>query len=212
MWRALVPLRWQEVALPLVLITLLLFLKQVPAVEHLPLARAAGVVAFGYAAFLALRLMQSEEAYSAGGWMELRPSLVEYFAAYGGAALSVALMAAVILAGWKTVDPTEMIAAFTASVGLGASAWLVAVNGLFARVRWNNRQLEKRSAFGRTVAIAWSDVVSCEPNWRGVVIGARDGRRVVFSQFQGGAAELARHATNRARRNGETASKAFAPL
>ena len=75
------PLRWQEVALPLMTITLLIILKYLPSTAHLPLSRAAGVVAFGYAAFLALRLLQPEEAIVvAGGTAELRPSIVEYFA------------------------------------------------------------------------------------------------------------------------------------
>ena len=56
------PLRWQEVAVPLFVIIALLVLKHVPWTESLPLARAAGVVAFSYAAFLALRLIQGEEA------------------------------------------------------------------------------------------------------------------------------------------------------
>lgn len=206
------PLRWQEVALPLVLIAFLVFLKHVPATDHLPLARAAGVVAFGYAAFLALRLLQGEEAHHDDGWAHLRPSMVEYFAAYGAAALAAALMCAVILAGWKLVDPTEMIAAFIASLALAAGAALIAFFGLFVSVRWNNKVLEYRNPFGKVMTIAWSDVRSCEPSWRGVSIGTHDGRKVTFSQFHTGAAELARHATNRARRNTETASKAFASL
>jgi hypothetical protein len=205
-------LRWQEVALPLVLITFLIFLKQVPGTEHLPLARAAGVVAFGYAAFLALRLLQSEEARLVDGWTQLQPSMVEYFAAYGAAALSVLLMGAVILAGWKTVHPTEMIAAFVASVSLGVGALLIGMTGLFVRVRWNARILEHRSAFGTHTEIAWTDIISCTPNWRGVEIATADQRRIVFSQFHGGAAELAKRATLRARRNQETASRAFASL
>ena len=67
------PLRWQEVALPLVTITLLILLKYIPATAELPLSRAAGVVSFAYAAFLALRLLQPEEAIVVeGGWAELR--------------------------------------------------------------------------------------------------------------------------------------------
>src|SRR5690606_39652207 len=66
-WRAIVPLRWQEVVVPLIVIVSLIILKYLPFTAGLPLARAAGVVAFGYAAFLALRLVQSEEAISADG-------------------------------------------------------------------------------------------------------------------------------------------------
>ncbi|GLQ10034.1 hypothetical protein GCM10007913_19660 [Devosia yakushimensis] len=199
--------------MPLVVIVVLLFLKHVPAAANLPLARAAGVVAFGYAAFLALRLVQGEEAASIDGWSELRPSMVEYFACYGAAALAVVLMSAVIFVGSiRIVDPTQMIAAFAAAVLLGAGAFGIGVGGLFTKVRWNNTLLEHQTAFGRQTSLAWSDVRSVRPNWRGITIATHDARKVTFSQFHSGAAQLAKHATNRARRNAETATKAFATL
>ena len=207
------PLRWQEVAVPLVVIVSLIVLKYVPFTAGLPLARAAGVVAFGYAAFLALRLVQGEEAVSVDGWSELRPAMVEYFACYGAAALAVVLMSAIIvIGGSRHVEATQMIATFIASVMLGAGAVAIGLGGLFTRVRWNNSQVEHRSALGRETKLAWSDVRSVRPNWRGVTIATHDSRRITFSQFHSGAAQLAKHATNRARRNAETSTKAFATL
>ncbi|HEY8577450.1 MAG TPA: hypothetical protein VIL88_14075 [Devosia sp.] len=207
------PLRWQEVAVPLFVIVALITLKYVPFTAGLPLARAAGVVAFGYAAFLALRLVQDEEAASVDGWSELRPSIVEYFACYGAAALSVILMSAIIvIGGSKHVEATQMIATFIASLLLGAGSAGVGIGGLFTKVRWNNSLLEHRSAFGRETSIAWSDVRSVRPNWRGITIATHDAQRVTFSQFHSGAAQLAKHAANRARRNAETSTKAFASL
>lgn len=207
------PLRWQEVAVPLVVIVTLLVFKHIPFFDGLPIARAAGVVAFGYAAFLALRLVQSEEAIQAEGWSELRPSMVEYFACYGAAALAVVLMSAVIvIGGSKVVDPTHLIATFIASVALGAGAAAIGLGGLFVKVRWNNTALEHRSATGRQTTLAWSDVRSVRPNWRGITIATHDRQQVTFSQFHSGAAQLAKHAANRARRNAETATKAFATL
>ena len=207
------PLRWQEVAVPLMVIVSLIVLKYVPFTAGLPLARAAGVVAFGYAAFLALRLVQGEEAISVDGWSELRPSMVEYFACYGAAALAVVLMSAIIVVGGiRHVEPTQMIATFIASLMLGAGAVGIGLGGLFTRVRWNNSQVEHRNAFGRETTLAWSDVRSVRPNWRGVTIATHDSRRLTFSQFHSGAAQLAKHATNRARRNTEASAKAFATL
>ncbi|MET3925840.1 hypothetical protein [Devosia sp. 2618] len=207
------PLRWQEVALPLFVVVCLIVLKYVPFTAHLPLARAAGVVAFGYAAFLALRLVQSEEAASIDGWSELRPSMVEYFACYGAAALSAVLMSAIIVIGsTKQVDATQMAATFAASILLAAGALGIGLGGLFTKIRWNNTVLEHRTALGRQTKIAWSDVRSVRPNWRGITIATHDAQRVTFSQFHSGAAQLALHATNRARRNAETSSKAFAAL
>ena len=199
--------------MPLVVIVSLIVLKYVPFTAGLPLARAAGVVAFGYAAFLALRLVQSEEAVSVDGWSELRPAMVEYFACYGAAALAVVLMSAIIvIGGSRHVEATQMIATFIASVMLGAGAVAIGLGGLFTRVRWNNSQVEHRSALGRETKLAWSDVRSVRPNWRGVTIATHDSRRITFSQFHSGAAQLAKHATNRARRNAETSTKAFATL
>lgn len=207
------PLRWQEVAVPLFVIIALLVLKHVPVTANLPLARAAGVVAFAYAAFLALRLIQGEEAVSVDGWSELRPSLVEYFACYGAAALSVVLMSAVIfIGGTKHVEPAQMIATFTASLLLGGGALGIGLGGLFTKVRWNNTVLEHKTALGRETKLAWSDVRSVRPNWRGITIATHDAQRVTFSQFHSGAAQLAIHAATRARRNAETSTKAFASL
>lgn len=205
------PLRWQEAALPLSLILFLIVLKYLPATAHLPLSRAAGIVAFGYAAFLALRLIQSESAVMLEpGWSALRPSAVEYFGCYGAGALAAVLMSAIILNGSRTLDVTELVAAFIAAMLLATGAAAIAVTSVFARTRWSAQQLEHRSAFGRVTAVAWSEVVACEPIWRGVRILTSDRRSVVFSQFQSGAAELALLASNRARRNRETATRAFA--
>jgi hypothetical protein len=199
--------------MPLFVIVALLVLKHVPLTENLPLARAAGVVAFAYAAFLALRLIQDEDAVSVAGWSELRPSMVEYFACYGAAALSVVLMSAVIfIGGSKHVEPAQMIATFSASLLLGAGALGIGLGGLFTKVRWNNTVLEHKTAFGRETKLAWSDVRTVRPNWRGITIATHDAQRVTFSQFHSGAAQLAIHATNRARRNAETSTKAFASL
>lgn len=206
------PLRWQEVAVPLLVIVSLIVLKQIPFFNGLPLARAAGVVAFGYAAFLALRLVQREDADFVDGWSELRPSIVESFACYGAAALSVVLMSAIIIVGsTRHVEATQMVATFVASLLLGAGAAGIGFGGLFARVRWNASLLEYRDAFGRQTNIAWSDVRAVRPNWRGITIATHGRERVTFSQFHSGAAQLAIHATQRARRNAKASQTALSP-
>lgn len=203
------PLRWQEVALPLVTITVLILLKYVPATAHLPLSRAAGVVAFGYAAFLALRLMQPEEAVVVeGGWAELRPSMVEYFACYGAASLAAILLSAVIFMG-SAADTTQLLATYLAVILLALGSLAIGMAGLFTHTAWDHRQVKHRSATGRETALDWSEVRDVRPNWRGVTISGASGR-ITFSQFHAGAAQLARHAATRARRNSETATKAFA--
>lgn len=193
------PLRWQEVALPLFVIFSLILLKHVPMAQHLPLARTAGVVAFGYAAFLALRLIQPEEAVYIDGWSELRPSMVEYFACYGAAALAAILLSAVIFWG-GAVETTQLVATYTAVVLLAAGALGIGLAGLFTRVRWDHKKLEHRDAFGRQTVLDWAEVRSVRTNWRGITIAAPHAR-ITFSQFHGGAAELAKLAVTRARRN-----------
>lgn len=205
------PLRWQEVALPLVVITLLIALKYLPMTAPLPLSRAAGVVAFGYAAFLALRLIQPEEGIMVeGGWSELRPSLVEYFACYGSAALAAVLLSAVIFMG-QAADTTQLIATYLAVLLLAAGSIGIGMAGLFTNTRWDNRQVTQRTARGNETTLDWADVRSVNPNWRGITITGTSGR-ITFSQFHGGASQLAKHAANRAQRNAETATKAFATL
>lgn len=203
------PLRWQEVALPLFVITALIALKYLPMTAHLPLSRAAGVVAFGYAAFLALRLVQPEDGIMVdGGWAELRPSLVEYFACYGAAALAAVLLFAVIFMS-SAADTTQLIATYIAVILLGAGAAGIGMVGLFTNTRWDNRQVTHRTAMGRETTLDWSEVRSVRPNWRGITITGTTGR-ITFSQFHGGASQLAKHAATRAMRNAETATKAFA--
>ena len=203
------PLRWQEVALPLMTITLLILLKYIPATSHLPLSRAAGVVAFGYAAFLALRLLQPEDAIVVeGGWAELRPSMVEYFACYGAAALAAVLLFAVIFMS-HVADTTQLLATYLAVVLLAAGSIGIGMAGLFTKTSWDHRQVRHRNAMGRETTLDWAEVRAVRPNWRGVTITGTSGR-ITFSQFHGGAAQLARHAASRARRNSETATKAFA--
>ena len=195
--------------MPLFVITLLIALKYLPMTAHLPLSRAAGVVAFGYAAFLALRLVQPEEGMMMdGGWAELRPSLVEYFACYGSAALAAVLLSAVIFMS-SAADTTQLIATYLAVLLLAAGSLGIGMVGLFAKTSWNNRQVKHRSATGRETTMDWSEVRAVRPNWRGITITGTTGR-ITFSQFHGGASQLAKHAATRAQRNSETATKAFA--
>jgi hypothetical protein len=178
---------------------------------HLPLSRAAGVVAFGYAAFLALRLLQPEDGLMVdGGWAELRPSMVEYFACYGAAALAAVLLFAVIFMG-SAADTVQLVATYLAALLLAGGSIGIGLVGLFTNTRWDNRQVRHRSATGRETALDWAEVRSVRPNWRGITITGTTGR-ITFSQFHGGAAQLAKHAATRAMRNAQTSTKAFATL
>jgi hypothetical protein len=192
-------------------ITLLIALKYLPMTAHLPLSRAAGVVAFGYAAFLALRLLQPEDGLMVdGGWAELRPSMVEYFACYGAAALAAVLLFAVIFMG-SAADTVQLVATYLAALLLAGGSIGIGLVGLFTTTRWENRQVRHRSATGRETALDWAEVRSVRPNWRGITITGTTGR-LTFSQFHGGAAQLAKHAATRAMRNAQTSTKAFATL
>lgn len=204
------PLRWQEVAVPLALIVLVLLLKYVPATAHLPLASAAGCLAFGHAGFLALRLVQAEEAVRANGAAELRPSPADLFAVAGTAMLAGVLLLSCALSLLAPADPARLAAAGLAGLALAALGFAMARDSLLARIRWDHRALERRCAFEQPVRIEWPDVVACTPTLRGVAVQAADGRRIVFGPYAMGAAELTRHASIRARRNGESAARALA--
>ena len=118
------------------------------------------------------------------------------------------MSAIIVIGGAKHIQLTQMVATFLASILLGASSVSIGLGGLFTKVRWNNSLLEHRNAFGRETRIAWSDVRSVRPNWRGITITGTTGR-ITFSQFHAGASQLAKHAATRAVRNAETATKAF---
>lgn len=195
------PLRWQEVAVPLAIVAILVALKYVPQFEGVPLARLAGVVSFGYAAFLALRLLQSEEAVFVDGWSELRASPVEVFGALAGGSLAVTLLVSVLLGGVLHGSPSQMAVALMLACALAAVSVSILLQSVFVRIRWNRECVQRRDHRGRCLAIAWSDVIRVEARWSGIVIVAADKRRLAFSPLHSGAAELARVAVQRARRN-----------
>ncbi len=195
------PLRWQEVALPLAMVLILVLLKHVPGTEGLPLGRLAGIVAFGYAIFLSLRLIQGEEGIVVDGWSELRASPVELFSAFGGAALSGVLLIAVLFGGMLSGTTAQMAAALALSVVLATVSGTIVFNSLLVKVRWNGKVVEKQDHRGRKIAIAWSDVVKVEGRWRGITIYGADRQALQFSPLHSGAAQLAKYADDKARRN-----------
>lgn len=200
-------LRWQEAAVPLVIILALIGLKLVPAVAHLPLAQLAGIIAFGYAIFLALRLVQNESALEIDGWSELRSSPVEYFAVFGSALLSALLLGAVIVTGsMREIDGGQAMLAYGLAVALAFGALGVANLSLMVRTRWTHGTIEQMRAGGKRTAIAWRDVMGVKSHWRGVTIYTADRRTISFSPFQSGAAQLTAFAQRKARRNAMVAA------
>jgi len=184
---------------PLGVVLCLVILKYVPGTADWQLARLAGIVSFAYAAFLALRLIQGEDAVSVEGWSELRASPVEVFGALGGAGASALLMTAVIFNGALVgATPAQVAVAFLSAVALAAAAAVILYTSIMVRIRWNQTGVERRDAQGKSTAIAWADVIKVQGRWSGIVITAADKRKVSFSPLQSGAAQLARHAQKRA--------------
>lgn len=204
-------LRWQEAAVCLVVVLGLLVLKHVPVTEGLPLGRTIGVVCFGYAIFLALRLVQGLEAVERDGWHELRASPVELFGALAASALSAMLLGAVLINGQNAAVPFRQLAtALALSLGFALIAGAIILACMLARVRWNRSVIEHTNGLGKRTVIVWSDVAAVRVNWRGITISDRAQGQVRFSPYQSGAAELVRLAANRVARNSSTAFKAFA--
>jgi hypothetical protein len=205
-----VTLRWQEVALPLVLIVFLLVGKHMPVTEHFPLGRTAGVIAFSYAIFLSLRLIQGEDAVSTGEWSELRASPVELFGAFTAASLSALLLSTVAFMNSASGNPLQIIMAFALSVAFAGCAAGIMFTSVVVKIRWNRKQIEHRSGTGKHTVMAWSDVVGVDSTWKGVTIWATDQSRISFSPYQSGAAALAKLAADKARRNAINAARAVA--
>ncbi len=211
-WRIILNLRWQEVAVPLAVVFLLVVLKHVPATSHLPLARAAGVVSFSYAIFLALRLIQGEHAIAVeGGWHELRASPVELFGALSSGLLSGLLLSAVISNGSNHMVPASQLGvAMGLSLAFAAAFFAIAGLCLFVKVRWTHLVLEHRNAFGKETRMLWADVAGVRSDWRGITIFSNDNKSISFSPFHSGVPQLRAFAAERARRNATSAVRAFA--
>ena len=176
------PLRWQEVAVPLGVVLCLVILKYVPGTVDWQLARLAGIVSFGYAAFLALRLIQGEEAVMVDGWSELRASPLELFGALGGAGFAAIMMTAVVFNGAMTgATEAQVIVAFVLAVALAATSGAILYTSVMVRVRWNQVAVERRDAHGRVTAIEWAEVTKVQGRWRGITITAADKRTMSFS-------------------------------
>lgn len=188
--------------MPLGVVLCLVVFKYVPGTDDWQLARLAGIVSFGYAAFLALRLIQGEEAVRIDGWSELRASPLEVFGALGSAGASAVLLTAVIFNGALAgATPAQVVVAFCAAVALALASAIILYTSIMVRIRWNQSGVERRGASGVVTAIAWSDVVKVQGRWSGITITAADKRKLSFSPLQSGAGQLALFAQRRAQRN-----------
>jgi hypothetical protein len=184
----------------------LIVLKYVPATADLPLARTAGIICFAYAIFLALRLIQSDEAVTVDGYSELRASPVEYFGGIASGIFSALILGAVIINGSTQDIPYSQMAlgmALAIAFALGSAA--IAFTSLLVKVRWNRSFVEHKNGLGKLTKIAWSEVTSCRSGLKGITIFTAGQSRITFSPYHSGAQALARHAADRARRNAAAA-------
>ena len=195
------PLKWQEVAVALSVVIALLVAKHIPFVSQLPLARVIGILCFGYATFLSLRLLKADDAVRADGWSELRPSLMEKFGALVLAAFSALIIYAMLFIDRGHTASEQMAFYCTLAVLFGAGAVGIAFSSLLVRIRWNHNHIEHRSSFGKRTTIPWSQVKGVTSGWHGITIHTADGGKVRFSSYLSGAEQLARVAEHTARRN-----------
>lgn len=204
-------LRWQEVAVPLFAVLVLIILKHVPATADLPLARTAGVICFGYAIFLALRLVQGTEAVSHDGWHQLQASPVQLFGILGASAIS-ALLLGMVLTGGQSGELTygQMATSMAMSLFFAGIAVVIGLFSILVKVRWNRSIIEHMDGFGKRTTLAWADVAGVTSHWRGITIWSHDRRRISFSPYHSGAPQLARFAAQKAQRNATSAARAFA--
>jgi hypothetical protein len=196
-----VSLKWQEVAVALTVVVILLAAKHLPVVSQLPLARVIGILCFGYAIFLSLRLLKSDGAVRTGEWSELRPSLMEKFGALVFGTFSALIVYAMLFVDRGHTASEQMAFYLTLAVLFGAGAVGIAFSSLLVRIRWNHQHIEHRSSFGKRTTIPWSQVKGVTTGWHGITIHTADGGKVRFSSYLAGADQLQRVAEHTARRN-----------
>ena len=204
------PLRWQEVAVPLAVILGLIILKYLPATAHLPLGRTAGIISFAYAMFLALRLVQSEEPVAMDGrWSELRASPVEVFGAIVSGGFSALLLLAVLVNGSSADLPYGQLALGMAlSISFALCAAAIVYCSILAKTRWDGAGVEHTTPQGRAIKLAWSEITGVRTTWRGITLfGTTD--RISVSPFHSGTAALVKLAKDKIRRNASLAARAF---
>jgi hypothetical protein len=194
-------LKWQEVAVALSVVTALLVAKHLPIVSQLPLARVIGILCFGYAIFLSLRLLKADDAVRADGWSVLRPSLMEKFGALVCGVFSGLIIYAMLFIDRGHTAAEQMAFYYTLAVLFGAGGLGIAFSSLLVRIRWNHNHIEHRSSFGKRTTIPWSQVKGVTSGWHGITIHTADGGKVRFSSYLSGADQLARVAEHTARRN-----------
>jgi len=194
-------LKWQEVAVAIGVVVTLLAGKHLPYVSSLPLARVTGILCFGYAIFLSLRLLQADEATRVGDWSELRPSIIEKFGALVLAAFSAVIIYAMLFLDGGHSASEQLAFYATLAVLFGGGALVILISSFLTRVRWNHQHIEHQDSFGKRTTIPWTEVRGVRTEWHGITIHTRSGGKVRFSAYQAGAAQLARRAEQTAQRN-----------
>ncbi|MDB5507175.1 MAG: hypothetical protein JWR75_1813 [Devosia sp.] len=204
------PLRWQEVAVPLAVILGLIILKYIPATAYLPLGRTAGIVSFAYAMFLALRLVQREDPGAMDGrWSELRASPVELFGAIVSGGFSALLLLAVIVNGSTADLPYgQMALGMALSISFALCAAGIVYFSILDKTRWDGKGVEHTTPRGQAIKLAWSEITHVRTTWRGITLFGTTGR-ISFSPFHSGAAALVKLAKDKIRRNASLAARAF---
>jgi hypothetical protein len=206
LWSSAVHLKWQEVAVALTIVAALLVGKHLPFVSTLPLARVTGILCFGYAIFLSLRMLKTDDAIRLGEWTELRPSLMEKVGALALSGFALVLIYAMLFLDSAHTASEQMAFYVTLAVLFGAGAIGVALKSFFVRVRWNHQHIEHQTSFGKRTTIPWTEVSGVKTEWHGITIHTVDGGKVRFSAYQAGAAQLTRRAEQTAVRNAKAAA------
>jgi hypothetical protein len=201
-----VHLKWQEVAAALTLVLALLASKHLPFLSSLPLARVTGILCFGYAIFLSLRMLNADDAVRLGEWTELRPSLMEKVSALVLSGFALVLIYAMVFVDRGHTAGEQMAFYMTLAALFGAGALGVALKSFLVRVRWNHQHIEHHDSFGKRTTIPWTKVSGVRTEWHGITIHTADGGKVRFSAYQAGAAQLAKRAEQTAVRNAKAAA------
>lgn len=130
--------------------------------------------------------LQRRRARRQGEWRYLTPGPYFWLGLFAG--LLIAAVATLVVAAGR-VERASGLLFTSAFAGLTLA---LAMQALIEQVRWNSQRIERRTIFGRTIAMSWHELARIGTEWTGYLwISSFEGPRLRFSPHDNGFDELA---------------------
>lgn len=157
-----------------------------------------------FPAFFALTALcaclQRRLAQRRGRWKYLTPG--PYFWVGLASGVIITAVATLVVAGGRV----ERSAGLLFTTGFCGITMLLAVQALMEQVRWDRHRIERRTIFGQTRAMGWSELARTGVEWSGYIwISSFEGPRLRFSPYDNGFEQLMRKVRQHLPRNGPPA-------